>query len=291
MFDAFNSIIIWGAGSLGSTIQLYLPQGVSYFWDSNYSQYKSTVNGISILKPMTGQHEKENTLVIIAIGDKIIANNIFQLLKDNGYQHIIYGLEVIEQATLGKIKNARFQSQNTEKNSILLLGDSIMEGVNIQYIEAKIPVYNRGVSGITTTALLEYIGELISGISPCKIFLCIGTNDLAQYTSPRKIVNNIEKIITVIRKRLKGTSLHVISILPVHTGNQINHQAVFPRTNTLILETNALIQKIPNAKYINLHDQLLDAKKMLDIQYTTDGLHLNEHGYMKMLSVLHDFMG
>ena len=39
------------------------------------------------------------------------------------------------------------------------------------------------------------------------------------------------------------------------------------------------ISNLNNFNYINVYDSLLDKNKNLNINYTTDGIHLNDQGY------------
>ena len=43
-------------------------------------------------------------------------------------------------------------------------------------------VYNRGVGGFLTDDMLQFVEEQIFGVEPAKIFINIGTNDIADVT-------------------------------------------------------------------------------------------------------------
>ena len=74
-------------------------------------------------------------------------------------------------------------NQMAKKGEVLFVGSSLMEQFPIQEIlmnhDMHLCIYNRGIGGYTTEDMLESMEEQIFALEPTKIFINIGTNDLA----------------------------------------------------------------------------------------------------------------
>ena len=72
-----------------------------------------------------------------------------------------------------------FRSMPNEANEIIFLGDSLTELCDWNELLGKNNLKNRGIDGDVINGVIERIDEVVSS-NPQKIFLMIGTNDLAQ---------------------------------------------------------------------------------------------------------------
>lgn len=83
-----------------------------------------------------------------------------------------------------KIKNYDYLNQIALKGKTLFTGSSLMEMFPICEIARsrgiEEVVYNRGVGGLNTDEFLEYIHILLLDLEPSRIFINIGTNDIAE---------------------------------------------------------------------------------------------------------------
>ncbi len=81
---------------------------------------------------------------------------------------------------------------------------------------------NRGVSGFTTTDMLENMTEMVFAVEPSKIFINIGSNDIGavNYTLEH-LLENYEKILIQIKTKLPHTKIYVIAYYPV---NEVDNQ-------------------------------------------------------------------
>jgi lysophospholipase L1-like esterase len=68
--------------------------------------------------------------------------------------------------------------------SIVFLGDSITDFFRVNEFFPGVYVINRGISGDTTDGVLNRLAESVYELSPSKIFLMIGTNDLGNRAVP-----------------------------------------------------------------------------------------------------------
>lgn len=161
-------------------------------------------------------------------------------------------------------------------NNYIFLGDSITEGYNLDQYYSNYPVVNSGVGGYTTDQILEKLDKMVYRYNPTKVFLLIGTNDIAQDRSQEHIINNIKQIIDNIKKNRRYTEIYVESIYP------INPRKEKLRDNGLINSINNDIKQLCEERdvtYINVHDLLIDDQGNLKSEYSNDGLHLTEKGY------------
>jgi lysophospholipase L1-like esterase len=184
-----------------------------------------------------------------------------------------------------------------QRNAIVFVGDSNTEGFPIQEMyRGPIPFYNRGIAGDTTWDVLNRMPESVYDLTPGKVFLLIGTNDLAgEDETLAGIAGRIEEICTSIRVTLPQTMLFLLSIYPVNTSHhpKIQQRVVANRTNADIQALNALIERMANGigiRYLDLFHLLTDAEGELNVEYTTDGLHLNIAGYEVVLSKLEEHL-
>ena len=165
---------------------------------------------------------------------------------------------------------------------ILFLGDSITDWCNFSEL-LPFPVINRGIAGDTSAGVLNRLDEVIS-LRPRKLFLLIGTNDIAQGLDTGIIAGNIRQIITRIHDGTNGTKIYLQGVFPTR-GND-------PRPNVRIQELNAKLQGIAHESgctYIDLYPLLLIDGE-LGQQYTVDGLHLTGAAMAKWMEFLRPYL-
>ena len=131
--------------------------------------------------------------------------------------------------------------------------------------------------------------------NPTKVFLLIGTNDIDLDKSDKYIINNIIKIINNIKKKRPKTKIYIESIYPVNNTNdsKINHATVGIRNNKRIIKLNKKIKAYcdkNNYTYIDVYSNLVDKDGNLKIEYTEEGLHLTNLGYLKVTKILYPYL-
>ena len=194
-----------------------------------------------------------------------------------------------------KIKEALTKKQKKKdysKENIVFLGDSITDWCPFDALYDKdIPIINSGRAGYRTFSILEEMDDLVYKYNPTKVFILIGTNDLNTHTGKDQLVNNIEKMIKGIKKHRPNCKIYVESIYPVNKTDKdkIDMDKVSERENDEIKEVNARIKNVckkQKVKYINVYKHLVDDEGKLTLEYTKDGLHLSDLGYLKVTKVL-----
>ena len=168
---------------------------------------------------------------------------------------------------------AEFKANSLNFNEIVFIGNSITEQGEDWRLKVNNPkARNRGISGDTSDGIIARLNE-ITFYKPKKLFLLIGINDLFHNPNAvEKIHENILKIVDEINSKSPITQIFVQTVLPTTTENLI---PIIKELNTL-LENSAVGKPFD---FINLQQRfvLLDGKMNMD--FSSDGVHLNEKGY------------
>ena len=108
-----------------------------------------------------------------------------------------------------------FKSLPQTPGDILFVGNSITDGGEWPEQFSDLRVKNRGISGDISAGVLHRISEITSR-HPAKVFLMIGTNDLARGISPDSLLRNLFFIADAFKTESPSTHLFIQSILPVN---------------------------------------------------------------------------
>ncbi len=173
-------------------------------------------------------------------------------------------------------KKEHFEMLPDTENEIVFLGNSITDNCEWAELFNNPNIKNRGIGGDDTDGILERLSE-VTNSKPSKIFIMIGTNDLAYGKTVDHVVSNYHNIIDSIRLQSPETDIYIQSVLP--TEDAIH----FTRKNSDIISINEELVKLAsekNTKYIDLFPLFATEDHKLNPDYSIDGLHLNGKGYM-----------
>lgn len=166
-------------------------------------------------------------------------------------------------------------------SDIVFLGNSITDGCEWAELFNNRHVKNRGISADRSGWLLDRLDPIIEG-HPKKLFLLIGTNDLAAGVTPDEIVANVAKLIDRFQNESRWTKIYVQSILPVNGKDFSKYKNHYAHSH-LIVPTNKKLEALCDEKevtYLDVWGALADHDGKLDKRYTNDGLHLMGEGYL-----------
>lgn len=160
-----------------------------------------------------------------------------------------------------------FETLPTSKDDIIFLGNSITNGV------------------------LDRLHVITAG-KPSKVFLLIGTNDLAGGLTVDSIAKNIETIVKRIKKESPATRVYLQSVLPLNpvynmfTGH-MKRQADVPVLNELLKK----VAKRNRLTYIDLYAAFINPNtNEMNADYSNDGLHLLGKGYQKWAEIIKPYV-
>ena len=195
-------------------------------------------------------------------------------------------------ANLGYYEERNRELGLPEENEkrIVFMGDSITEEWGNLYPEFFSGNYyiNRGIGGQTTPQMLIRFKPDAIDLKPYAIIILAGTNDIAGNTGPstvRMITDNIFSMAELaIAYEIKVV---LASILPVYQYPWVDDVLDPP---SAIDSINSKIKEYVENKglvYLDYYSSMVDDRKGLKSDYTSDGVHPNEAGY-KVMSAIAD---
>ncbi|HLO37212.1 MAG TPA: family 20 glycosylhydrolase, partial [Lacibacter sp.] len=173
-----------------------------------------------------------------------------------------------------------FESMPQTKDEIIFLGNSITDGAEWTQLFNDLRMKNQGISGDVTAGVLHRL-DVVTNRKPAKIFLLIGTNDLARGLTVDSVVKNMLLLADYVKQQSPKTKLYVQSVLPVNdvygkfAGHTKNGEKI--KAANEFLKSNATAH---NYQYIDLHSAFVDENGKLKKELSNDGLHLMGNAYL-----------
>lgn len=185
-----------------------------------------------------------------------------------------------------KHKTTQFRSLPNPEREICFLGDSITDGCEWRELTEISRVTNRGIGGDTAWGVLARLDEVTEG-KPEKIFLMIGTNDMARGKTPAEVNDKIAEIIETIKRETPETTVYLQSVFPTNEdlGTSYSNDNVNP--------LNVMLKKLASVKgvtWVDVASVLKDERGKLKEELTEDGLHLNGQAYYLWYSVIRKYL-
>ena len=116
------------------------------------------------------------------------------------------------------VKCQSFSAQNADlaKGQIVFIGDSITDlyALDDHYSDLPLECYNRGISGDTTSGVIDRLKVSLYDIDPSIVVLMIGANDINAGLGEYGMMNRYAQIIDGIYANLPGVELYCMSIIP-----------------------------------------------------------------------------
>ncbi|MGB3310423.1 MAG: GDSL-type esterase/lipase family protein [Nodosilinea sp.] len=166
----------------------------------------------------------------------------------------------------------------------ILLGDSLTLWFPADMLPGRKTWINQAISGESSGGLRDRL-YLLDKTAPEAVFIMVGINDLIWGGSEVDLVYNVRMMIRYLRQTHPKTRVVVQSILP-HGGEAATWegsdrlQAISPE---LIRTVNTQLKAVAietGVDFLNLYPLFVDGDGYLRADLTTDGLHLNQNGYM-----------
>jgi len=179
-------------------------------------------------------------------------------------------------------ENALLAIQPETTPTVCLLGSSSFEGFPTQLLPGY-HVFNRGISGDTLgtgdRGLSHRLECSVFDMNPDFVFIMNGRNDLANRHSTGKpsierMIEEYDKILAAIRKRLPETRVCMIACPPVR--DKYAHLASATASYNMELKNLAKKYEVP---ILDIHSRLVGEDGLLKPEYSRDGLHITRKGY------------
>lgn len=168
-----------------------------------------------------------------------------------------------------------------QAGDVVFLGDSITAGGDWQKAFPDIPTCNHGINGDTSGGVLQRL-KAITDYKPSKIFLKIGTNDLALEISIETILDNYRQILNEIKSDTPATMVYAQSVLP----RALSFRRRIESLNDGIKELSLSL----NYSFLNLYPAFQDPTGALRAEFTDDDLHLSPAGYRHWETILKEYL-
>ena len=210
--------------------------------------------------------------VSVDIDDRLDFEYFYFILQQRNKDKIL--LETIKKTISAKKDNFN------QTKEISLIGHSILDYWNIEEINNQ-TVNNLAIAGITNKQYIDliiYQGFIKSLVD--KSILMFGINDIVYdgWTKEQVLVN-IQLVIDKLKVINPNAVLYFLEITPIAFR--------IDRNNAVIRELNAFLKEnLKSARWIALDSKFSDHYGKLNLDYTNDGLHLNEQGYQLLEDII-----
>lgn len=187
---------------------------------------------------------------------------------------IIYGSSLVLKNTELKtsIKYLYKDALTPHSNRNLMLGSSSIEQFKPeQYMDCGAWL-NRGIGSSTIATVKRYISLSTLSISPSNILLYVGENDIPKGLVTAEIIKQYKELLLYLIAKYPSSELHVIAIKP-SPARQLHWDEYY-------LINEAIEEFLSNKPGAYFHTPKWDTPKLEQVaEFTTDGIHLTDHGY------------
>ncbi|WP_374723264.1 GDSL-type esterase/lipase family protein [Calidifontibacillus erzurumensis] len=172
------------------------------------------------------------------------------------------------------MKTSNYKVYKTTKAYIVMLGDSITQGVDWHELLGRNDIINRGIAGDYSEGMLNRLHYIYS-LHPKYVFIMGGINDIRHHVlTPNEIAKNYDKMISALKNRnIKPVITSTLYVAPTEKKHK--------KINGNVDQLNALLKEIANEKgipFIDLNSKLAKGNS-LNPKYTVDGIHLLGNAY------------
>ncbi|WP_052049823.1 GDSL-type esterase/lipase family protein [Leptolyngbya sp. KIOST-1] len=166
----------------------------------------------------------------------------------------------------------------------ILLGDSLTLWFPANMLPGRKTWINQAISGESSGGLRDRL-YLLDQTDPEALFIMVGINDLIWGGSEADLVYNVRRMINYLRQTHPQARVVVQSILP-HGGEAATWEGR-DRLLTIppdqIRTVNSQLKAVAietGVDFLDLYPLFVNGDGYLRADLTTDGLHLNQNGYM-----------
>ena len=195
---------------------------------------------------------------------------------------------------------ARYEDDNLkvglpkkDERRVVFMGDSITEEWSNLYPEffTEKGYINRGIGGQTTPQMLIRFKPDVVDLKPEIVVVLAGTNDIAGNTGPsnaKMITDNIFSMAEIA----KAYKMKVVlsSILPVYQYDWAREIKDPPSTIRAVNDALNQYASDHGLIYLDYFSSMSDERQGLNSDYTSDGVHPNENGYILMSSLAEEVL-
>ena len=181
-----------------------------------------------------------------------------------------------------KQKKLNYDSIKLKKNDLIILSDSRLLELDLEYSNTL----NLSIGGETSKTLNHRIKNYDFQDSSF-IILSIGLNDLLFSYSEKNTRKNLKKLLDHLCSKTQHSDVFICKILPINVdGFFFDKEEVNNDISSLNLFFDTINLKNNNRKKVLYFGELISSNKSLKMEYTYDGIHLNNKGIENLKSML-----
>jgi len=214
------------------------------------------------------------------------------------FEELIQGFMTREKQNT--LERYRRLNQYVRKGETLFVGSSLMEQFPLYELKMSLGIpgiaYNRGIGGYTTAELLDVMDTCIFDLAPARIFINIGSNDMAGLGfTIEGLRSNYQRILQQIKDRLPACQITLMAYYPINTACALPGfgDMFATRNNETIQACNQMVEELADemgCSFINVNQGLLDENGNLKADFTIEGLHMWPDAYHTVLGELRPYL-
>ena len=175
-------------------------------------------------------------------------------------------------------------------DNYLFVGDFYTKDFDFEKFELDYHYVKDSDKDYTIKDILDNGRERIYRYNPSVIFIQLGINDLNDDRDNEEIIDDLKEIIKGIKDNRPYAKIFVESIYPIDKDHEEFDEDLIDKDidNKRIEDLNKEIKEMvvsEKVNYLDIYSVLLDDGKLKG-EYTTDGVHLSEEGYNKILDII-----
>jgi lysophospholipase L1-like esterase len=177
----------------------------------------------------------------------------------------------------------QWDSKNSyPSDAVLFVGSSSIRMWETHKSFPDLPLINRGFGGSHISDVIFYFNKVVLPYKPRLIIFYAGDNDIASDKSPKQVLNDFQKFVSMVEENLPQTPVIFISIKP--SESRWNFWPASRQANEMI---RLFCEKNNRLTFVDAGSVLLNADGKVNNEFfLSDKLHMNEKGYRKWTQIL-----
>lgn len=177
---------------------------------------------------------------------------------------------------------------------MILFGDSILEGYDIsRYFPSSKLVVNSAVGGDRLPYMVQRLEQDVLALKPKEMLFLGGINDIRAWQTADRTVEEVPtfvaKLVNQYSQVISEAQANNITVHPILLTYNQEHKHNYTFINYIVNLLNVELKKIEstlNVKFIDFNQVLCNEYGTISLDLTSDGLHPNELGYLKITDLL-----
>lgn len=166
---------------------------------------------------------------------------------------------------------------------MVMVGDSLTMYGLWQEFFPDVVIANRGIGSDVSAGVLARLDTVVD-LSPAKVFLMIGTNDVSRGYAQDTIVANVEGILDTLEAELPDTEVYLQSVLPRLAKNASAIEALNAAYKQLAVQYK-------NVTYVDLYSLYCDDNGVpTEELFASDGYHMSGSGYALWVEQIREYV-